>query len=267
MQLVKTLSVVALATGAVVAMPAHQKREWRGGGNRWWQRPNPNSVVTVTAYDAQPTDWNAAASPSSTSTTTADVVVSATPAAGGEWFNKPAPEAPAPQPSSAPADSWAPAAPASTPTSAPASTGASGGQGDYMSVVSKMRAAGGLPPLTQDSKLEANALKTSQDSTNGLQHELNPGTFAQVLAPGSPDNFESVYVGGWLCELPNLPGLDGICSSAAQGWDHSNGETGHAEILTSTKYSKIGCAISGTGVTLRDQPFFTSQIHETYYGS
>ncbi|ETI26359.1 hypothetical protein G647_03136 [Cladophialophora carrionii CBS 160.54] len=222
MQLVKTLSVMALATGAVVAMPAaHHKREWRGGGNRWWQP---------------------------------EVVVSATPTFDGNFFNRPTPEestptpAEAPEETSAPADSWAPAAPSATPTSAPADTGASGGQGNYMAVVSKMRAAGGLPSFTQDSTLEANALKTSTESTNGLQHQLNPGTFAQVLAPGSVDNFESVYVGGWLCEIPSLPGLNGICSTAAQGWDHSNGETGHADVLSSTKYSKIGCAISGTGV-------------------
>jgi hypothetical protein len=243
MQLVKTLSVMALATGAVVAMPAaHEKRQWWGGGNRWWQRPSPDSVITVTAYDAQPTDWNAAPTSSSTSTststtTTAEVVVSATPTYGGNFFNKPTPEEPAPTPTETPEaapapETWAPAAPTPTPTPAPVSTGGSGGQGDYMSVVSQWRAAGGLPALTQDSTLEGNALKTSTDSTNGLQHELNPGTFAQVLAPGSVDNFESVYVGGWLCEIPSLPGLDGICSTAAQGWDHSDGELGHAQVST-----------------------------------
>ena len=84
-------------------------------------------------------------------------------------------------------------------------------------------------------------MKTSTDSTNGLQHELNPGTFAQVLAPGDLSNFESVYVGGWLCEIASLPGLNGICGTATAGWDHSDGELGHAQILSSTSYSKIGC--------------------------
>jgi len=258
MQLVKSLSVLALATGAVVAMPAHnQKRQW-SGINRWWQRPSPDAVITVTGYAPQPTDWNAAASSTSTTvsttvattTSTVEVAVSATPTYGGNFYNRPSASeaAPTTEAPSAPAQTWAPAAPSPTATEAPSSGGASGGVGDYLSIVSKWRAAGGLPGLAQDSTLEANALKTSTDSTNGLEHELNPGTFAQVLAPGDTSNFESVYVGGWLCEIPSLPGLDGICSTMAQGWDHSDGELGHAEILTSTQYSKIGCAISGTGV-------------------
>ncbi|KIW92226.1 uncharacterized protein Z519_07210 [Cladophialophora bantiana CBS 173.52] len=261
MQIVKTFSVLALATGAVVAMPAHvegqlaKRQFW--GGNRFWQRPNPTAEITVTGYAPEPTGaWTTEASTTSTTTvatttsttTTVEVVVTATPAADfnyGGRYNRPTPEESTP--TAAPAAPETPSA-APAPSSAPApSTGSS--QDGYMSVVSKWRAAGGLPALSQDSTLEANALKTSTDSVGGLIHELNPGTMAQVLAPGTPSNFESVYVGGWLCEIPSLPGLDGICSTEAQGWDHSNGETGHAEILTSTSYSKIGCALSSsTGV-------------------
>ncbi|KIW51392.1 hypothetical protein PV05_10119 [Exophiala xenobiotica] len=141
------------------------------------------------------------------------------------------------------AEAAAPAQPATT-TAASTSTPTIGSStGDYISIVSKWRSAGGLPALTQDSTLEANALKTSTNSVGGLIHELNPGTMAQVLAPGSASDFEEVYVGGWLCEIPSLAGLDGICSTASQGWSYG-GQTGHATILTSTSYSKIGCAIS-----------------------
>ncbi|KIW22009.1 uncharacterized protein PV07_12594 [Cladophialophora immunda] len=82
----------------------------------------------------------------------------------------------------------------STTFSSPATTAttASG----YLPIVQKWRSAGGLPTLTPDSQREANALKTSTDSVSGLQHELNPGTTAQVLAPGGADDFENVYVGG-----------------------------------------------------------------------
>jgi hypothetical protein len=231
MQLIKSLSVMALATGAVVAMPAHvQKRQWTGI-NRWWNRPSPDSFITVTGYAPQPTDWDASPSDDSTPTSTVVAEVTATPTDSGNWTP---PQNASPTPTEAPAapqDTWtAPAAPSPTATQAPSSGGASGGQGDYMSVVSQWRAAGGLPALTQDSTLEGNAMKTSTDSTNGLEHELNPGTMAQVLAPGTLSNFESVYVGGWLCEIPTLPGLNGICSTAAQGWDHSDGETGHAQV-------------------------------------
>ncbi|KIW22835.1 uncharacterized protein PV07_11093 [Cladophialophora immunda] len=266
MQLVKTVSVLALATGAVVAMPANvenaglAKRQW-WGGNRFWQRPNPTAEITVTGYAPEPTGGWYSEAPTSTTTstttaapttsTTSDVVVSATPATDsnfGGFYNRPSQDFTPTEAPSTPTS--APETPASS-ASAPAATSASSDSSlyDYMSVVSKWRAAGGLPALTQDSQLEANAMKTSTDSVGGLIHELNPGTMAQVLAPGTPDNFESVYVGGWLCEIPTLPGLNGICATEAQGWDHSNGETGHAEILTSTSYSKIGCALAlSTGV-------------------
>jgi len=219
---IKTLSVLALAT-SVIAMPAHPekgsllKRQWRGG-NRFWQRPDTTAVITVTGTSV----YSAPAAPT---------------------YTQEAPEAP-----------WTPE---STPTPTPAASaspspspaaGSSSDNTGYMSIVSKYRAAGGLPALTQDSLLESNAMKTSVNSVGGLIHELNPGTFAQVLAPGTPDNFESVYVGGWLCEIPTLPGLNGICATLAQGWNH-DGQTGHAEILTSTAYTKIGCALaSSTGV-------------------
>ncbi|KIX99086.1 uncharacterized protein Z520_05547 [Fonsecaea multimorphosa CBS 102226] len=273
MQLVKTVSVLALAAGAVVAMPADienaglAKRQW-WGGNRFWERPNPSAEITVTGYAPEPTggSWYTEASTTTTSTTTSTSTststtttdeVSATPAADFSFggYNRPSQDfTPTDTPSEAPSTpspTSAPETPASS-ASAPAATSASSSDSslyDYMSVVSEWRAAGGLPALTQDSTLEANALKTSTNSVGGLIHELNPGTLAQVLAPGTPTNFESVYVGGWLCEIPTLPGLNGICATEAQGWDHSDGETGHALILTSTSYTKIGCSLAlSTGV-------------------
>lgn len=136
-----------------------------------------------------------------------------------------------------------PAASASTGTTT-TTTGSSGSDTGYMAVVNKWRSAGGLKALTQSSKLEGNALKTAQDGNGKMVHELNSGSMAQVLAPGSASDFEKVYVGGWLCEVPSLAGLNGICNTMDAGWDHSNGETGHADILTSKSYSNIGCALA-----------------------
>jgi hypothetical protein len=45
--------------------------------------------------------------------------------------------------------------------------------------------------------------KTADQSFGGLKHQLNPGSVAQVLAPGEVDECEKVYVGGWLCEVPS----------------------------------------------------------------
>lgn len=113
-----------------------------------------------------------------------------------------------------------------------------------MAIVSEWRTKMGLPDFTESSELQANALNTAQSSGGQLIHKLNPGSMAQVLAPGNANNFQSVFVGGWLCEMPQLPGLgSSVCNSESQGWNHA-GQTGHAEILSSTKYTEIGCALA-----------------------
>jgi hypothetical protein len=113
---------------------------------------------------------------------------------------------------------------------------------DYMAVVSHWYTKIGMRSLERDLKLESNAMDTVVVSNGTMVHKLNTGTFAQVLAPGDNNNFEHVFVGGWLCEKPSLPGLGGVCATQSEGWVY-NGQTGHAEILTSNNYSKIGCAI------------------------
>lgn len=112
----------------------------------------------------------------------------------------------------------------------------------YMSVVTHWRGKMGLKALMDDAMLGNNALDTVVSSNGKMVHKLNSGTFGQVLAPGNAEDFEHVFVGGWLCEIPTLPGLDGICSTASDGWAY-NGQTGHARILISDDYSKIGCAM------------------------
>jgi hypothetical protein len=158
--------------------------------------------------------------------------------------------APADQPSQPQAQPAQPTQPteqpaASTPdASSGSSGGSSGGTGDYMSVVSTWRSNMGLPALSEDNTLQSNSLNAAESSGGQLKHKLNPGSMAQVMAPGNSGNFESVFVGGWLCEMPQLPGLgSSVCNSASQGWNHA-GQTGHAEILSSTKYTKIGCGLA-----------------------
>ncbi|KAF2633181.1 hypothetical protein BU25DRAFT_307560, partial [Macroventuria anomochaeta] len=100
----------------------------------------------------------------------------------------------------------------------------------------------GLKALTHDDTLVANAKDTVVSSNGEMKHKLNAGSYGQVLAPGNENDFEHVFVGGWLCEIPTLPGLDGVCATESEGWAYA-GQTGHAEILTSDNYSKIGCAL------------------------
>ena len=113
---------------------------------------------------------------------------------------------------------------------------------DYMAVVSHWRAKMRLKELTYNATLESNAMDTVLRSNGVMKHKLNSGTFGQVLAPDGANDFEHVLVGGWLCEMSNFPGLDGVCESQSKGWAY-NGQTGHAEILTADRYSQIGCAL------------------------
>ncbi|KAL1602326.1 hypothetical protein SLS60_005741 [Paraconiothyrium brasiliense] len=157
----------------------------------------------------------------------------------------PSPEQPSPPPQSyeqpAPTPSAEPSTPAAEPTPTPSPSSPPSSGGGYIDTVNTWRGKLGLPTLTQDETLQNNALKTCDDGNGEMKHELNPGTFGQVLAPGQPDEFEKVFVGGWLCEKPDMPGMDGICATMSDGWAY-NGQTGHADILSSTDYTKIGCS-------------------------
>jgi hypothetical protein len=120
----------------------------------------------------------------------------------------------------------------------------------YMAIIDEWRAKLGLMTLTCDPALEANAFKTCVDGHGRMIHELNPGSRAQVLAMGNMNqDFQRIFVGGWLCEKPELKGLDSICTTLSVGWAYSS--TGHADILTSRIYTKIGCATS-SGITSCD---------------
>ncbi|RMZ79175.1 hypothetical protein DV738_g3461, partial [Chaetothyriales sp. CBS 135597] len=233
-------TLLALAGTSLAAPALHQREAWGGGWGHVWEYATevvtvignaPEATYAAPIQTSEPEDngwrwtWTYEAPAATTTEAAVTTVVSTS-----------APVA------TTPTTSWV-VWTTETTAAAPSATSASYGTG-YLGIANKWRAAAGLPTYTESSKLVANALKTAQDSNGQLVHELNSGTFAQVLAPGNADNFESVYVGGWLCEISTLAGLNGICSTLAQGWDHSNGETGHAEILSSTTYSEIGCALA-----------------------
>lgn len=231
---IKTLTVLAIA-GSAAALP--QWTVWPGkyfSGNRGdGNDAAATALEIVTAYTTVTYNgnWNGnyGGRGGQSASATASPVAAYTPAP-----QAPAPAAPAP---ATPAASSAPA-----PAASSAAPVASTNDGSYMSIVNEWRAKMGMSALTQSDTLQANALKTCVDGDGQMVHELNPGSFAQVLAPGSADEFEKVFVGGWLCERPNLPGLNGICDTMSQGWAY-DGQTGHADILSSTAYSKIGCAL------------------------
>jgi hypothetical protein len=232
------LSVAALA-GAALAAP-HAGRPHKDQGNVVVEVTTVVKTVYVTdgyqAVKPTPTPSPAYVAPVVTST-----VVYEAPVPTSSKY-----EAPAPAPTSsayeAPAEpTYEASTPAPAPTTSAAPAPAPSGTG-YMAVVDEWRSKMGMKALASDSKLESNAMDTVVSSNGQMIHKLNPGTYGQVLAPGGEKDFEHVFVGGWLCEIPTLPGLDGVCAQQSQGWTYE-GQTGHAEILTSDNYSKIGCAL------------------------
>jgi uncharacterized protein YkwD len=198
-------------------------------------KPTPSPAYVAPAEATTTVVYEAPSVPSS-------APVYEAPAAPSSKYEAPAyTPAPAPVYTPAPAPVYTPAPAPEAPQSsaAPAPPAAAG----YMGTVSEYRAKLGLKPLTQDSKLESNAMDVVVSSAGRMIHKLNSGTFGQVLAPEQPDDagFKRAFVGGWLCEKPFLRGLDGVCVEMSKGWSYE-GQTGHAEILTSPDYSKIGCA-------------------------
>lgn len=235
-----TFAIAALA-GSVIAAPNY------GNGN-------PNEVQNVhlvvetvvqTVYVTEgsdipkPTSSIAYVAPVYSAPAAVTTVVYQAPSYEPASSYEPAPPAPTPE---APAPAPAPEAPEPTPAPAPAPAPepAAPAQGSgYMAIVSEYRQKLGLSPLAQSSELEGNAMNCLQSAPGVMDHKLNPGSYAQVLAPiASMDDFKHAFVGGWLCEKSNL--LPNECPTQSSGWMYDG--TGHADILTSQDYSKIGCA-------------------------
>jgi uncharacterized protein YkwD len=123
--------------------------------------------------------------------------------------------------------------------------------------INEYRARASLPPMVWDERLVANAAKTGQ-ATNGaqLEHQMNHGTFGQVLVYGIDDAgrcgrdmggytpFELFY-NSWLCENPADPGIAGQCPAVlAMSRIDNMGQIGHWQILSSREYKKIGCSFT-----------------------
>lgn len=215
MHAVTALSLLALA-GSALAAPAP---EYGQGGGRHVVYTTEVYTVVVTANGPPPKTYAPAPPPKPTTVYTTEQPAQPTYAPA-----PPPPAEPKPEPKPSPAPAPAP----------PADSG-------YMGIVSEWRAKLGLKDLEHSAQLESNAYDTCQSGHGQMVHKLNPGTMGQTLAPGEMKDFEHVFVGAWLCEMPNMPGLDGVCAQQSQGWTYG-GQTGHAEICTSPSYSKIGCA-------------------------
>lgn len=261
-----SLSLLALAGSAIAAPAPYDRNQHRGKKVEWhtvvktvyhtvYPGWSPKSSSTsVKAPVAAPTTTVVTSAPAAPPAPTSSSIVleQARPRPSSSKVSSAAPvrsssAAPVKSSSAAPvkasSTSKAPAyTPAPTPTPTPVVTVPTDNTG-YMATVDEWRGKLGLKALKYDSNLEQNALKTARDGNGKMVHWLGPGTFGQVLAPGDAGDFYHCFVGGWLCELPNMAGMNGVCAEASQGWYYTS--TGHAEILTDAKYSKIGCGNVG----------------------
>lgn len=138
-----------------------------------------------------------------------------------------------------------------------------------LTTINKWRKTYNLPLLKWNHQLELNALKTGTDGAGYYQnHELNPGTMAQVITPGmsvkyggdlgGDTPFELSYV-AWLCESSSDPELksDGKdqCKLVDQNLHMYYEDKGHYEILTHKEYTDIGCAFADDPNKGNDTPY------------
>ncbi|KAK4691456.1 hypothetical protein P7C71_g5547, partial [Lecanoromycetidae sp. Uapishka_2] len=155
------------------------------------------------------------------------------------------------------------AAPVQTQAAAPASSPASsGGSGDgspmsggksILTTANFFRKLQGYNELTYDDTLQGNSVKTGQDNGgNKMKHELNPGSSAQCIAEsenlsqsaGDLTQFDLIWL-GWLCEIPAAD-LGDMCtimnSTTNMHIEYYYGDPGHANILRTASYTKLGCS-------------------------
>ena len=132
----------------------------------------------------------------------------------------------------------------------------SSGGVSLINTINKWRSLYHVNTLTWSDQLASNAQKTGKDDGGvNENHELNPGSYAQVIAPSSQSfsqnlkgdtPFELTYV-GWLCEVPSDPQLQtgtDQCALVNNVLHYYYTDTGHHDILVSSSYKSIGCAFT-----------------------
>ncbi|KAF2826212.1 hypothetical protein CC86DRAFT_370283 [Ophiobolus disseminans] len=234
---------VAALAGSVIAAPSY-------GGPGRKEHQNVHVIVETVVHTVYVTEGYEVPQATPSAVYSAQPVYSAPAALTTIVYEEPKPsskyEAPEPtptpeepKPTPTPEPTPIPEEPKPTPTPSPAPPTNTG----YMAIVDEYRQKLGLKALKCSTKLEANAKDTAASGNGQMVHKLNAGTFGQTLAPGKAGDFKHVFVGGWLCEM-SFPQISADCATESKGWDYQ-GQTGHAEILTSPNYSEIGCAEAG----------------------
>jgi len=153
----------------------------------------------------------------------------------------PTPEAPAAPAYTPPAYTPPPAAPAYTPP--PAAPAPSADEPAYMATINKWRSAMGKPTLAYNTTLQAIVDVEVKEMNGALTHVTKPGVYGQVVAPGQSTDFGGVWLAGWVCEVPDTPGVgEQTCKDAlAKNNFNHEGQTDHNEICTAERYKGVAC--------------------------
>ena len=234
------------AAVAAVTKQAVPQNNWNSHTWSWTDvHPQPSTV------NSQPAPSSSTTTPSTVPTTTA---------------------APPPLPTSSTSSTSAVASTTSSASPSPSSQASDGsplsGGVSLLTTINKWRKAYSLSNLAWDSTLQANAQKTGTDDKGvNENHELNPGSMAQVITPGlqtalpgknmgGDTPFELAYV-SWLCEVATDPQLSSTnqCSIVKAIENMVYSDTGHHDILNSPNYSKIGCAFAPNPLATSGSPY------------
>ena len=137
-----------------------------------------------------------------------------------------------------------------TPTPSVTEVPSNRGEPDYMAIINKWLRYLDIRTLKYDPMLAQNAFQCSNISGGIINHTRYPGSKGQVMAGGGKEDFENVYVYGWLAEKKALFPLDmDWDENQTPKWDHGN-QTLHAELLadqatnpdgTTIEFTKTGC--------------------------
>ncbi|OAA50399.1 hypothetical protein NOR_00849 [Metarhizium rileyi] len=142
--------------------------------------------------------------------------------------------------------------PSTTATAAPASDD----EPPYMKIVKDWLNKLDLRPLEYNAVLAEKALQCSTSFRDGSdKHGDCNYNLVQIYAPGGEDEFERVFVGGWLGERKELFKDDALWAKWSAGWMYMQ-QTGHADALADDakdlynnpmKLTQIGCGWANTG--------------------
>ncbi|MER7577999.1 CAP domain-containing protein [Streptomyces sp. NPDC126514] len=211
----------AAVAGAVVALAA--------SGTALYASMNAGGTASESSGTSLPDAELPVASPSASRTPSPRITsASPTPSVSRSGTPTPRPSSPAPKPTPSKEQ---PAAPAPKPESAPDSGGATGAEGQVITLVNKERAAAGCGPLTSNAQLASAALNHSSD--------MAQRGFFDHVSPDGTDPGDRITAAGykWSTYGENIARGQQTAAEVMDGWMNS---PGHRANILNCSFKEIG---------------------------